>query len=64
MLDDEHTISFFNKPVEDVEELLNIGEVESCSRLIEDIEGLPCRSLGEVEGKLDTLRLSTREGRS
>lgn len=59
MLDNEDTISLFDEPVEDIEELLNIGEVEPCSWLIEDIESLPCRSLGEVKGEFDTLRLSS-----
>lgn len=63
MLDDEDAISFFDQPVEYVEEFLNIRKVQSCSRLIENIESLSCRSFGEIERELDALRLSTRECR-
>ena len=63
MLDDEYRVPFLNQSIEDIEELLYIREVESCRRLIEDIEGLTSRPLGEVECELDTLRLSTRECR-
>lgn len=59
MFDDEDAVSLFDKSVEDVEKLLDIGEVESSSWFIEYIESLSCRSLGEVEGELDTLRLSS-----
>jgi hypothetical protein len=60
---DDHTIALLDERVEDIEELLDIREVETRRRLIEDIEGLPCRSLGEVEGELDTLSFTTRECR-
>ena len=61
MLDDEYGVPLLHESIEDIEELLYIGEVETGCRLIEDIEGLSCRSLGEVECELDTLRLSARE---
>ena len=63
MLDDEYRVPFLYETIEDIEELLHIREVESRGWLIEDIEGLACRSLGEVERELDTLRLTTRECR-
>ena len=63
VLDDEYRVPLLYETIEDIEELLHIREVESCRWLIEDIECLTCRSLGEVERELDTLRLSTRERR-
>ncbi len=63
MLDDEYRVPLLDQSIEDIEQLLHIGEVESSCRLIEDIESTTCRSLGEVECELDTLRLSTRERR-
>jgi hypothetical protein len=59
VLDDEYRVSFLYETIEDIEELLYIGEVEPRGWLIEDIERLSCRSLGEVECELDTLRLSS-----
>ena len=59
MLYHDDTIALLYKRIEDVEELLYIREVEPCRRLIEDVECLPCRSLGEVEGELDTLSFSS-----
>lgn len=63
VFDDEYGVPLLHESVEDIEELLHIGEVETRCRLIEDIESTTCRSLGKVECELDTLRLSTRECR-
>jgi hypothetical protein len=63
VLDDEYRVPFLYESIKDIEELLYIGEVETSRRLIEDIERLSCRSLGEVKCELDTLRLSARECR-
>ena len=59
MLDDEDTVAFFDQLVEDIEKFLNIGEMESCRRFIQDIEGLPCRTFGEIKCEFDTLRLTS-----
>lgn len=59
MFDDEDAIPLFYQFIEDIEELLDIREVETCCRLIEDIECLPCRPFGEIKCELDTLRLSS-----
>ena len=40
MLDDEYRVPFLYQSIEDIEQLLYIREVESCCRLIEDIESL------------------------
>ena len=59
MFDDDYTVPFLYKRIEDVEELLDIRKVKSRRRLIEDIESLSCRSFGEIESKLDTLSFSS-----
>lgn len=61
MFDHDDTIPLLYETIEDIEEFLYIREVESCGRLIEDIECLSCRSLGEVECELDSLGFSSRE---
>lgn len=58
MLDHDDTISFLHQSIENIEEFLYIGEMKACRRLIEDIEGLPCRSFSEIESKFDTLSFS------
>ena len=63
MFDNYDTVPFLYKRIEDVEKFLNIREVETSCRLIEDIECLPCRSFGEIESELDTLCLSSRKCR-
>ena len=37
--------------------------MQTCSRLVEDIDGLTRVALSELGGQLDTLTLSAREGR-
>lgn len=59
MLYHDDTVPFLYECIEDIEELLHIGEVKSGRRLIEDIESLSGRSFGEVESKLDALSLSS-----
>ena len=63
VFDHDDTVAFLYKSIEDIEEFLDIREVKPCSRLIEYIECFSCRSLGKVEGELDTLCLSSRECR-
>lgn len=59
MFDDEDTIPLYHELIEDIEELLHIGEMETRRRLIENIEGLASRALREIIGELDTLRFSS-----
>ena len=63
VLDDEDRVAAVDQPVEDLEQLLDVGEVEPGRRLVEDVErpaGRPPRQLGR---QLDPLRLAARQGR-
>ena len=60
----DHAIPLFNQSVEDSQEFLNIGKMESRCGFIQDVEGLRGGSLGEVEGEFDSLSFSSGEGRS
>lgn len=63
MFDDDDTITFLDKSIKDIEKLLDIREMKTCRRFIEDIEGLTSRALCEIESKLDTLGFSARKCR-
>ena len=63
VLDDEDRVAAVDQPVEDLEQLLDVGEVEPGRRLVEDVErpaGRPPRQLGR---QLDPLRLAARQRR-
>ena len=63
VLDDEDRVAAVDEPVEDLEQLLDVGEVEAGGRLVEDVErpaGRPPRELGR---ELDALRLAARQRR-
>ena len=56
-------VAAVDEPMEHLEELLDVGEVEPGRRLVEDVErpaGRPPRQLGR---QLDPLRLAARQGR-
>ena len=63
MLDDDDGIPTIDEAIEDAEEDADILEVQTRSRLVKDIDGLPRVALSELGGQLDTLTLSAREGR-
>ena len=63
MLDDEDRVAAVDEAMEDLEQLLDVGEVEPGRRLVEDVErpaGRPPRQLGR---QLDPLRLAARQRR-
>ena len=55
VFDHENRVPLLDESIEDIEEFLNIRKMKPCCWLIENIECLSCRSLGEVECELDTL---------
>ena len=63
VLDDDDGVSGVGEPVEHIEQALDIGEVEARGRLVEDVERLPGRDLGELGSELDPLRLAPGERR-
>src|SRR4029079_18423342 len=57
VLDDEDRIAAIDQPMEDLEELLDVGEVETGRRLVEDVEGPSGRAPRQLGRELDPLRL-------
>ena len=70
MFDNDCRIATIYQAVDDLQELAYILEMESCGRLIEDIECAPRISFGKLRGELSTdvgeltpqTTLSTSEG--
>ena len=61
MFDNQYGVPRVDKIVQDFEEQLNVGKVQSGCRFIEQIERLSGTLLGEFLGELDALRLAARE---
>src|SRR5262245_33915144 len=57
VLDHEHRVARVGEPLEDLEQLLDVGEVKAGSRLVEDVERLPGGDLRQLLRELHTLRL-------
>ncbi len=55
VFDHHHGVAVVTKAVQHVEQLLDIGEVQACGRLVEDIQGLAGVALGQLAGQLDPL---------
>ncbi len=63
MLDDDHRVALVDEPVQHVEQLAHVLEVEAGRRLVEDVERASRGPLAELARELDPLRLASREGR-
>ena len=63
VLDHEHRVAVVDQPVEHLEQLLDVGEVEAGRRLVEEVERLPGRAPRELGRQLDALRLAAGERR-
>src|SRR4028119_1746066 len=61
MLNNDDGVPRIYEPVQDMEELLHVGEMQSCGRLVEDVDGLARGSLAELARQLDPLRLAAGE---
>ena len=61
VLDHEHRIPDRDQPLQDVEQLVDVGEVQAGRRLVEHVERAPGRALRELGRQLDALRLAARE---
>ncbi len=55
MLDGDHRVSIVDELLQNGNQLLDVYEVQTARRLIEDVEGRASRGLGEVSGELDAL---------
>jgi hypothetical protein len=62
VLDQDHRVAPVDEELNHFHQLVNIGEMESGCRLIENVEGLPCSLLAQLEGELDALRFAAGEG--
>ena len=63
MLYDHHGISALRKPLEDLDELVDIREMKPRRRLVQDIDSLSGASFAQLGGKLYPLCLPSRKGR-
>jgi hypothetical protein len=63
VLDHEHGVAGVDEPLQHLEQLLDVGEVEAGRRLVEDVERLAGRDLRQLGGELHPLRLAARERR-
>ena len=63
VLDHEHRVAAVDEPLQHLEQLLDVGEVEPRRRLVEDVERLPGRDLRQLGRELHALRLAARERR-
>ena len=62
MLNDQHRIAGIHKPVENLDEPVNVRGVEPCSRLVQDIDG-PARGCpAQLRSQLHPLGLAAGEG--
>ncbi len=63
VLDHEHRVALLDEPVEDLEQLLDVGEVETGRRLVEQVERPAGRPPAELGRELDPLGLAARQRR-
>ncbi|MNC34463.1 hypothetical protein D3C75_828980 [compost metagenome] len=62
VLDDDYGVAPIPQLVQHLEQLLDVVEVQTRGRLVQDIEGLAGVALGELPRQLDPLRLAPRQG--
>jgi hypothetical protein len=63
VLDHEHRVAGVDEPLQHLEQLLDVGEVQAGGRLVEDVERAPGATLRQLGRELDALRLAARERR-
>src|SRR5450759_2908577 len=61
VLDDDHGVALVHEPMQHLEELVDVGEVQAGGGLDEDVERLAGRDLAELGSELDALRLAAGE---
>ena len=61
VLDDDDRVAEVGEPVQDVEQLLDVVEVQAGGRFIEQVERFAGLTFGEFAGEFDSLRFSSRE---
>ncbi len=63
MFDHHHGIAGIDETVQHLQQLLNVIEVQSRRRLVENVKRLPRAAPAKFAGQLDALRLAARQGR-
>jgi hypothetical protein len=61
VLDHDHRVAAVDEPLQRLEQLLDVREVEPRRRLVEDVERLARRDLRQLRRELDALRLAAGE---
>ena len=61
VLDGDDGVAAVDQAVQDVDQLLDVGEVQAGGRLVEDVERRAARFLAELVGELDALRFAAGE---
>ena len=61
VLDDHHRVALLDEPVQDLQQLLDVGEVEPGGGLVQDVEGAAGGPPGQLGGQLHPLGLAARE---
>ena len=63
VLDDDHRVALVDQPLEHLEQLVDVVEVQAGGGLVEDVERLAGGDLAELGGELDALGLAAGERR-
>src|SRR5437588_322278 len=63
VLDHDHAVARVDESLEHVQQPLDIGEVQTRGRLVEDVERSPGRHLRQLGGELHTLSLAAGQRR-
>ena len=63
VFDHDHGITKLYQLVQNVDQAMNVSNVKSCRRLIEDINGIPRTTLAQFGRQLDALRFTAGERR-
>ena len=63
MLNNQHGVAAVGQPVQDVEQLVNVGKVQAGGGLVQNIQRAPRAFARQFVGQLDALRLPARERR-
>lgn len=62
MLDNDDGISAARKPLQNFKQLIDVGNVQTCSRLVENIKSLGRGSLAQLGRQLYALSFPARQG--
>jgi hypothetical protein len=61
VLDHDDSVACVDQAAEDLQELVDVGEVQTCGGLVEDVDGAAGGALDQLFGELDPLGLAARK---